>query len=78
MQVLNSNERIDDFEVSANQGKTYTKVQRTVFNYFQKSDTTGFNVDKVTVKITCPNGAVYVVPGVPQTSNTQYDLGVNC
>jgi hypothetical protein len=78
MQVLNSNELITDFEVSADQGKTWQPTELTSFNYFQKNDTSGFGVDKVTVRLACPSGLVLVVPGVPVASGTQYDLGVNC
>ena len=78
MQVMNHNYPVTKFEVSADGGKTWQNTVRKDYNYWQKSSGDGFNVDTVSVRVTCSNGKQVVVNNVGTTEKAQFKASGNC
>ncbi|KAI8234695.1 hypothetical protein K4K57_010878 [Colletotrichum sp. SAR 10_99] len=78
MQVMNHNYPVTKFEVSADGGKTWQSIVRQDYNYWQKSSGDGFNVDTVSVRVTCSNGKQVVINNVGTTEKAQFKASANC
>ncbi len=64
MQVVNANYPVTALDVSTDGGSTWQPTQRQDYNYFQKSDGSGFGTETVTVRVTCSNGGKVVLTSV--------------
>ena len=78
MQVLNANSQVTSLQVSTDGGKTYASTVRQDYDYFQRSDGSGFNSNSVTVKVTCASGKSVVIPNVGTTPGASYGASSNC
>lgn len=78
MQVVNSNNAVTALDVSVDGGKTWQSTVRQDYNYFQKSDSSGFGTDTVTVRVTCSNGKTVTLSNIGVADSSSYTASGNC
>jgi expansin len=75
MQVVGSNEPIENHEVSTDGGATWQGTTRQPYNFFENPS--GFGTDAVDVRVTSSMGNVIVVKGVSVEADLQTPAGEN-
>lgn len=78
MQVMNANTAVKALDVSTDGGSTWKPTVRQDFNYFQKSDSSGFGTDTVTVRVTCSNGKTVTLSNIGVASSSEHVASGNC
>lgn len=78
MQVINANYQVTGMQVSTDGDKTWTSTVRQDYDYFQKSDGSGFQTAMTTVKVTCSNGNSVTISNVRTTVSSSYTASGNC
>lgn len=78
MQVVNSNSAVTALDVSVDGGSTWQSTVRQDYNYFQKSDSSGFGTETVAVRVTCSNGKTVTLSNVGVADSTSYTASGNC
>ncbi len=78
MQVINSNTAVAGLDVSVDGGSTWQPTVRQDYNYFQKSDSSGFGTETVTVRVNCSSGKTVTLSNIGVADSSTYTASDNC